>query len=202
MFPGARLAHTRLFPAIFLASCLRFVRFGALGFWCLRCHHLIRLENEILQFAFAQGVQPVQHDPLVTTNVGCRMNILSLNQFGKGVRRALEAHTRIVQADYDENLSSNFEAKIISPLHVLRGIRKCQAIFANLIHIHGNPLYESEHSEFGHYQSERQGSEHEMSLNIFSKINRKNLRLLCPGQEQLISRAFLFRYIFFPEAEG
>jgi aryl-alcohol dehydrogenase-like predicted oxidoreductase len=64
------------------------------------------------------------------------MNVLALDQFGKNLRRALETKTRIVQADDRKDLPANLETKIVAPLQILSGLRKCQAKFADCVCIH------------------------------------------------------------------
>jgi hypothetical protein len=101
-----------------------------------RRHHLKRLPDQLPQLIPPHGVEPVQHYPLVPPHIRRRTNVLTLNQLRKSLRHTLEAKPRIVQTGYRKNLPANLEAEIITPLHILGGLRKCQAILANGIDIH------------------------------------------------------------------
>jgi hypothetical protein len=89
----------------------------------------------------AQRVQPVQHHPLVSPDVGCGTNILALDQFRERLGRAFEAHPQIVQADDGKNLPAYFlahlEAERIAPLQLLNRVREGEAVGANGIDVHG-----------------------------------------------------------------
>src|SRR5271169_4111912 len=57
----------------------------------LQRHHIIRLPDQVLQLMVAQGIETVQHDPLVAPDVGRRMHVLPLDEFCKGLGSAFEA---------------------------------------------------------------------------------------------------------------
>src|ERR1700730_4662135 len=102
----------------------------------LRRHHRIRLPDQLLQLVPADRIQPVQHHPFVAAYVRGRMNVLALNQLGKGFRRAFEAKPRIIQADDRKNPSPDLEAEVVAPLQVLGGRREGQTKLANRIYVH------------------------------------------------------------------
>src|SRR6267154_2603664 len=91
---------------------------------CLRGYHLIRLLDQILQLIPPDRFQPVQHYPLVASDIRGGTNVLAFNQFGENFRRAFEAEPRIVQAEHAENLSANFEAEVVAPLQMLGRLRE------------------------------------------------------------------------------
>lgn len=109
---------------------------GCLLFWRLCRHHRVRLPNQLLQLVPRRGIDPIEHDPLVTSDIRRRTNILTFNQLGKNLWRALEAEPRVIQAHDCENLSANLETKIVTPLQILGCMRKCQAKFADCVCIH------------------------------------------------------------------
>ena len=53
---------------------------------------------------------------LPAPHIGRRTNILALNELGKSLGGTFQTKLRIVQADDNKNLPSDFEAKIVAPL--------------------------------------------------------------------------------------
>jgi hypothetical protein len=129
--PVTRPAQT-LFLTLLLHELLPPRSLRRLGY-----HHLIRLSDQFPQLAPAQGIQPVQHHPLVTADVRRGTNPLALDQLGKTIRRALEAKPGIVEPEHGENLAADFETKVVFPLELLSSMGKGETKFADGIGIHG-----------------------------------------------------------------
>src|SRR5271165_3007320 len=89
LFPGGFWPLV-FFPRLFLRS--------------LRRHHLIRLPNQPPQLIPPERIQSVQHHPLIAPHIRRRMNVLTLDQLGKNLRRTLETKPRIVQANNRKDL--------------------------------------------------------------------------------------------------
>jgi len=90
------------------------------------------------EFVWAEGVEAVEHDPLVASDVGGWVDVFLFDQLGERFGRALEAELLRdgCQRDDGEDLAANFETEIIAPLQVLGGVREGEAVPADVFDVH------------------------------------------------------------------
>src|SRR5271166_250634 len=130
-FLGPNLTGSRLFLEVLWLSLLLSPRFR--GF---RRNHLIRLPEHILQFILAEGVQAVEHDPVVAPEVRRRSDVRALSQLGENLGGALESQPHLVETQHGKHFLADFEAQGVAPLQFFRGFGKRETVGTNGFDIH------------------------------------------------------------------
>jgi hypothetical protein len=130
----SRLATSPFMGTAFLNPVFPGPGFLSLGSLCRR--HGVRLPDQTLQLVIVHGIEPIQHHPLVASDIRRWTNVLPLDQFGKRLWGALEAQAWIVQANNRENLPACLEAEIVAPLQVLGRAGEGKAKLTNRFHLH------------------------------------------------------------------
>ena len=92
----------------------------------------------LLEFAAGQGIQTLQHYPLVATDVRRWNDSLPLREFGKFLRVAFENQPLrdAGNANHREDFAAHLEAEFVFPLQVLSCTGKREAQLADGIEVH------------------------------------------------------------------
>src|SRR5580658_1189159 len=89
----------------------------------------------------AKSVQPLDHDPVVPSEIRRRPDVLALNQLRKNLRRTFERKPHPIQPQHGEHLLPHYETEGIAPLKLLRRFGKRHAVSANGIYVHSQFLF-------------------------------------------------------------
>src|SRR5215467_4475883 len=98
--------------------------------------HVIRLMDQIRQFAPRQGIQPVECHPLVSPKISGRIYVLALDEFCEGLRGTLKGKPYSVQTKDRKHFAGHLETESVFPLQFLGSAREAKTKLANLVDVH------------------------------------------------------------------
>jgi hypothetical protein len=83
-------------------------------------NHVIRLTDQTFQFGPWHGIQPVQYDPMVASQIWGGIDVFTLDEFRERLRGALKSKSHFGQTENCKHFSGHFENKERRPTAVSR----------------------------------------------------------------------------------